>query len=114
MINTDNWKLLTQITIGTVSGMLLSTLAQAERGGSGGGHHHFGEGGWSMMFMGPFMMILTVVLIVVAVVLVMRWLAPSSLKTGASGSSALDILNERFARGEIDADEYRSRKNELT
>lgn len=44
------------------------------------------------------------------------WLALSlggRAATGGGSSEALRILDERFARGEIDAEEYRSRKAAL-
>ena len=82
--------------------------------------------GWGpMMFFGPFMMILFFAAIVVVVVLVLRRLgggSPDSLeslgsifgkKPEAPGGTALDILEERFAKGEIDKDEFEERKRAL-
>jgi putative membrane protein len=81
-------------------------------GAYGGGYHHmWGDG--TMMFFGPFMMILFVVLIVAVVVVALRWLSPGHHR-GSAPRDALDILDERFARGEIDAEEYRARKSELS
>jgi putative membrane protein len=45
-----------------------------------------------------------------ALVMVTR---PSSTTPDAKPPTAEDILNERFARGEIDAPEYRERLDEL-
>jgi len=68
---------------------------------------------WGNMFMGPVMMILVIVVVAVAVVLVLRF----SGIGGGSGTeprdNALAILNERFARGEIDKAEYEERKKVL-
>ena len=90
-----------------------ATLAHAQGYGySGGfGSHPMMSGGW---FMGPIMMILMIVVLAVAVVLVLKFLG-----IGVGGSAkadqgnALAILNERFAKGEIDKAEYEERKRAL-
>ena len=48
--------------------------------------------------------------------LAVRWIGRSSADRTPSpaSKSALDILNERFARGEIDEEEYEERKNLLS
>jgi putative membrane protein len=71
-------------------------------------------GGWWMLF-GPFTMILFVALIVVVVVLLIRWLGGASQGWDRQppGKSALDILKERFARGEIDKQEYEDKRRVL-
>lgn len=68
------------------------------------------HGGW---FFGPIMMVLILGIIVGVVVLLVRWLngtrtAPSEPRRE---ERALDILKERFARGEIDKDEYEERRS---
>jgi putative membrane protein len=68
-------------------------------------------GGW---FMGPLMMIIWMAIIVGLVVLVLRWIGgPGDSIGSGSTSSARKILEERFARGEIDEDEFRKRKQAL-
>jgi putative membrane protein len=66
------------------------------------------------MIIGPIMMIVFIALIVGAVVLVVRWtgLGGSALTGGAN--KARNILDERFARGEIDKDDYEERKRVLS
>ena len=74
---------------------------------------HMWGGGWHFMF-GPLMMILFVAVIaVVAVVVVRRLGGGSGPAASAPGNSALDILRERFARGEIDAEEFAERRRHL-
>ena len=95
--------------------LVLGPVAQTWADGvyDGYGYHHGWGGGWSMMFMGPFSMILFTVLIVVLLFLAVRWLMPHTDGGRERRQNALDILDERFARGEIDVEEYRSRKDAL-
>ena len=96
------------LTGATALGTLtLPWLAWANGAGAGAhGYGHMMGGGW---ILGPVMMILFVAVIVAVVVLVVRWLGATG---GAGGrpKAALDILEERFARGEIDKDEFEARR----
>ncbi len=92
------------------AGFIQTGLANGTNGEHG---HHMWGGGWSMMFMGPFMMIVFLAAIIVIAVLAARWLLPKSETGSAAASNARGILDERFARGEIDAEEYRARCAEL-
>ena len=89
-----------------------SSFAWADTAREGAyGHGHM-WGGWVL---GPIMMILFVALTVAVVVLVVRWLggvggAPAR---GPGSETALDILEKRFARGEIDKEEFEARRQAL-
>lgn len=77
-------------------------------------HPHYWGGGWGMIFM-PLMMIIFIGAVIVVVVLVIRWLSGSSIgPITTEGNKALDILKERFARGEIDQKEFEERKKSLS
>ena len=65
-----------------------------------------------MGFGGPFMLLFWVLVIVGAFVLV-KWLADQSTGRSARNKSALDILRERYARGEMDRQEYEQKKRDL-
>ena len=100
------------------SGVAWADLAQGGGAGGYGYHPHmWGEwGGWGGMFLGPLFGILFIAAIAVAIVLVIRAIG-GGVETGRSRSgskTALDILDERFARGEIDIQEYEDRKRVLT
>jgi putative membrane protein len=70
-------------------------------------------GGWWML-LGPFTMILFVALIVVVVVLLIRWLGgQGGMDRSPPANTALDILRERFARGEIDKQEFEEKRRTL-
>ncbi|HUF56460.1 MAG TPA: SHOCT domain-containing protein, partial [Thermohalobaculum sp.] len=88
----------------TVAGM---TAALAQPGDGYYGHPGM-MGGW---FGGLLMMLIFVALIVAAVVVTFRLLGHEPGKR--SSGRALDILNERFARGEIDRAEYEDRRKAL-
>lgn len=97
------------------SALSLPAVALAQRGAPYDDDHMWG-GGWHGWFMGPIMMIAVIAVAIVAIVLFVRWLggighgpAPS----GARGKTALDILKERFARGEIDKEEFEQRRRIL-
>lgn len=95
----------------TMAGMTQAALADGRLGGDG--YHHMWGGGVSMMFLGPFMMIIFLVVVVALVVLAVRWLLPGTGVSSSAASSARAVLDERFARGEIDAEDYRARRAEL-
>jgi putative membrane protein len=67
------------------------------------------------MFLGPLWLIVLIAIVVGVVVMLARWLSgPGGGTTNAGGSkTAIDILRERFARGEIDKDEFEERKRVL-
>jgi putative membrane protein len=85
-------------------------LAQQERPYYYG---HMWDGGWHGWFFGPLFMLFFLVAAVVAVVLLLRWLGPHHGPAATTGKAALDILKERFARGEIDKEEFEERRRVL-
>ena len=71
--------------------------------------------GWSSMIFGPLFMILVLAAVIVVAVLAVRWLGGPWQAGGPpplppASRTALDILNERFARGEIDQAEYEAKR----
>ncbi len=77
--------------------------------------HTWGDWGWGGMILGPILMILFIAAAVAVVVLVLRALGGGTRRPAArEGRTALDFLDERFARGEIDKDDYEERKRTLS
>ena len=99
-------------------------IAWAQQGNYGYGPGWHGGWGWGGMIVGPIVMILFVAAIVVLVVVALRWMGgghgpgmhwhgPGMPGRGPGGGNPLDILEERFARGEIDKDEFEERRRIL-
>ncbi len=89
---------------------------QALAGQTDGYHGHEMMGGWGGMILGPIVMLLVIAAIVVLVVLAVRWLAGAGAHPGLQAPAAktpLDILKERFARGEIDQEDFEARRRTL-
>ncbi len=82
-------------------------------GEAGSGHGPMWGHGWGGMIFGPLVMIAFIALTVAVVVLVVRWLGGVGPAQGAKPKAALEILEERFARGEIDKDEFEDRRRAL-
>jgi len=91
--------------LGTLTLPWLAWANVAGEGSHGYGHMWGGGGHW---IFGPVIMILFIALIVAVVVLIVRWLSNSGggAQQATRPKAALDILEERFARGEIDKDEF--------
>lgn len=61
-------------------------------------------GGW-------FFMLLFWGLVILGLVVLVRWLAQSA--AAKNGKTALEILKERYARGEIGREEFEQKRNDL-
>ncbi|MFZ5790620.1 MAG: SHOCT domain-containing protein [Pseudomonadota bacterium] len=83
------------------------------------GPHMMGwGGGWYGMIFGPLLMILVLAVVIAAVVLLVRWIGgpwhgAMPPHHAPPGRTPLDILKERFARGEIDKNEFEERRRAL-
>ena len=72
-----------------------------------------GAGGWSTVWFGPLFMIGLLVLIGALIVAVVRSFGSGSTETRASVRTAREILDERFAKGEIEREEYEQRRKAI-
>lgn len=75
-------------------------------------------GGWSGMIFGPLFMILVLAVVIAVAVLIVRSFGGSSQVTAPPhypppSRTPIDILKERFARGEIDKEEFEERRRTL-
>jgi len=70
--------------------------------------------GWGWGMLGTVHMLLWWVLIVLGIAVLAKWLFTSGPRHQAgAGASALEILKERYARGEIGKDEFEQKKRDL-
>lgn len=95
---------------------VLASPALADSEGYGGYDHMmgWGYGNWLGMMFGPVLWLLVLGLIVAGVIWLVRRMDAQSSTHLSNDRSALAELDMRFARGEIDAEDYAARKRLLT
>ena len=101
------------IAVPIVAGLVtVGGIVRADPGAGYAGHHGMMEwGGW---LMGPIMMVVFFGLLVGAAFVIIRLLGLGPDTRSAAGANRpLDILRERFARGEIDKAEFEERRKAL-
>jgi len=97
--------------------MMMAPLRQGFEGQGGGGNPMMGYGGWNNMMggfglLGWIPMLLFWILLILGVVALLRYLGGSG-RSSDKGRSPLDILKERYAKGEIDKKEFEQMKKDL-
>ena len=110
-----NLALLTRKAVQSIPILLFIGLPMIVFSHDGSDHYgpHMMWQGYGMV-LGPFMMLIFIALIIIAGVLVVRWLSGHGIGPRAqSRQESLDILKNRFARGEINKDEFEERKQIL-
>jgi putative membrane protein len=113
----------TMALVPLLSILLTGTQALAQPGGYGGygGYGGWGMGsgmmgGYGMGWFGGIIMIVFWILIIVGLVFLIKWLIQSTGRdkmAGSGGDRSLEILKERYARGEIDKEEFETKKKDL-
>ena len=71
----------------------------------------FGTMGWGWIGLGMVHMLLFWVLVILGIVVLVRWLA--SGQASGTGNRALEILKERYAKGELTREQYEQMRKEL-
>ncbi len=98
--------------------MLVLATAAAQMVGRDSDHMDWGDGanGWMVGFMIVMALVLVGVVIWAVVTTTRRAAQPQAqnpVTPVSGGRSAREVLDERFARGEIDEDEFRRRRDAL-
>ena len=100
--------------------ILLSEAPAFAQWGRGYDNWHMGPGmmgGWGGGWFGGIFMIIFWVLVIVGLIVLIRWLFVSSRADSVfhhrPSSNALEILKERYARGEINKQEFEEKKKDL-
>ncbi len=98
-------------TSGLLAGVLSGTGIPVEAWAQQRPYEYWGMppfgGGWGMMLM----ILIFWGLVIVALVLGIRWLITQGTESRAD--SSLDVLKKRYARGEIDKDQFEAMKRDL-
>ncbi len=101
------------VCLGLTFILLQSSSAFAQWGQNGG--WHMGSG-WGMGWIGLVMMLSFWGLVITALIFFIRWMIQAGREqtnNQPTGARALDILKERYARGEIEKEEYEAKKSDL-
>ncbi|WP_096390561.1 SHOCT domain-containing protein [Halopenitus persicus] len=106
------------LSLAVVGGMALTHATVPDgmtwgwHGGMWNGGHMAGWSGWGwgMMLVG----LLWMALLVALPVSIVYWLATRSRSNDSTETGALAVLQERYARGEIDDEEFDRRRERLT
>lgn len=92
-----------------------STFVWAQQAEPYYGRHMMGEYGWFGWLMGPVMMLVFLAIATAVIVLVVRALGGFSRNNSVptAHTDAVGTLKERFARGEIDKEEFEEKRKIL-
>lgn len=105
----------TTVPLAVLASLAPLATAWAQSTETYGNYPHMGGWGWGGMVFGPLMMIVLIAVVVVVIVLVMRFMGVGGAgRASPAGGTALDILESRYARGEIDREEFEERKRILS
>lgn len=75
---------------------------------------YMNDGGWWWWGFGALHMLLFWGVLIFAIVVLVKWLSGMpGQRHGDGGGRALDILKERYARGEINKEEFEQKKRDL-
>lgn len=90
--------------------LLFPFLASAHNGDDFYGHHmNMGFG----LFGGGIFMLLFWILIIAGIVYLVKYMAEGRKGIEQKGDRAIDIIKERYAKGEISKEEFETKKKEL-
>ncbi len=65
------------------------------------------------MWLGPLFMVALLALLIAGIAALVRWMGGTRNDGGGRVRTAREILDERYARGEIDREEYQRRRDDI-
>jgi putative membrane protein len=65
------------------------------------------------MWVGPLFMIAVLAVLLAGIVALVRWIGGGGRDGGGRVRTAREILDDRYARGEIDREEYQQRRDDI-
>jgi putative membrane protein len=65
------------------------------------------------MWLGPLFMTAVLAVLIVGIVALVRWIGGHGIDGGGRARTPREILDERYARGEIDREEYQRRRDDI-
>lgn len=102
-----------QVVLLTTGTLLSSSIAVSAQQDSSWRMHDGMGWGWGGMWLGPLFMLAALALLVAFVVFLVRWLGGDRAAAPKASRTARDLLDERYARGEINREEYLRRRQDL-
>jgi len=96
--------------------VLVFVLDGGVRAQMGPGMRDWGHWGYGMGWFWTIIMVAFWIAVIVGIIFLIRWLVMSTTtgsRVAKSENSALEILKKRYARGEIDKQEFEEKKKDL-
>jgi putative membrane protein len=91
---------------------LFAHCTEGAEGDCAGFSHMWGVAPWGGGWIAMVFMVVFWVLVIIGIILLVKWLLAQG--SGAGRDSALEILKERYAKGEITKEEFEKKKKDLT
>jgi putative membrane protein len=101
------------VGLAALTGALLGAAPAWAQGPGPWQMHDWMGWGWGGMWLGPLFMIVLLTLLIAGIVGLVRWIGGGGSDGGSRVRTARDILDERYARGEIDREEYQRRRDDI-
>jgi putative membrane protein len=100
-------------SLATMTAAFLGAASARAQGPGPWQMHDWMGWGWGGMWIGPLLMIAALAVLLAGMVALVRWIGGGGSDGGGRARTAREILDVRYARGEIDRDEYQRRRDDI-